>query len=160
MLSNPFRKVGHDDTAWALIRHARLFMAVYGFYLLWVALSIPSRDLRFATSDYHWAGVSMAGLVVLAGILAAVTPNRFHLGIVWLGLAVGWVIARAATIIVNGSGIFASESIRWRAGAGWLLWVPALTVTAAVVIADAARKENRAAEELRSEKDGERKCRG
>lgn len=103
--------------------HARGLIVAHAAWLTWTAWSLPSND---RPDPLQWLSVA----VLTAAIGAACWPRRGTL--LWLGLATGWCIARAGMLMVIGSSSLSGPGTELRAAVGWLLWVPALTLIAAV----------------------------
>ena len=117
-------------------------MIVFGFYLLWVNLSLAKDDMIFAAECGWWIALAAACGACIIGFGAAYCPHRYNLGIIWLSLTSFWIISRGTTLIFIGSPVFDTRFHAVRAGIGWLCWVLALMSVVTVVLMDSIRRHN------------------
>lgn len=106
-----------------LVAHARALIVIHAAWLVWTAAVLPD-------GDGDGLLLALAVAVAVAAVLAALWPARATLA--WLILATAWCVARAALVALVGSPTLTGPGTELRAAAGWLLWVPALTIVAAV----------------------------
>ena len=106
-----------------LVNHARGLIVAHAAWITWYAWTLPNNDrVTFLRA------LSIA--VLVTAFAAACWPRRGTL--LWLGLVTAWCIIRAGMLMVIGSSSLSGPGTELRAAVGWLLWVPALTLIAAV----------------------------
>lgn len=118
-----------------LVTHARWLIVVHAVWLVWTAAVLPP-------ADRHDALLILACVTAAAALAAATCPARATLP--WLACVTAWCLARALLVAFIGSPTLSGPGTEMRAAAGWLLWVPALAIVAAVSRTEAlSRSEGR-----------------